>query len=191
MNRLISGTMNPTTAPTGLYLSAPTFQARVQAAEMEKKKPMFKRSFLMVATVLLLVFASAFTGQMMATRNLPSSYDPGLSIEEAFQTSKTPLLVEFYSDTCTTCQRIAPIVHELEGEYKDRLTLVMVDVGNPDNQQVAKLFGVDELPGLFVFDFKHMKKYQVDPKDFTSKGTLQQALDEILSRALLRADSPS
>lgn len=151
----------------------------------QRGKAMFKRSFLLVLMIVSLVFASAFASQLWMTRALPSSYDPGLSIEKAFKTSKVPLLVEFYSDTCGTCKQLTPVIHELQdGPYKDRLTLVMLDVTEPANQDIAKLFGVDALPGVFVFDHHHMKKYPIKAENFVSKGTLQQAIDEALSQTM-------
>jgi thiol-disulfide isomerase/thioredoxin len=144
---------------------------------------MFKRSFLMVALIFTLVFASAFASQMMMTRDLPSAYDSGLTIEKAFKTSQVPLLVEFYSDTCGTCKRLAPIIHDLlETRYQNRLTAVMMDVDDPANAQIAQLFGVDALPGLFVFDHKHMKKHQIKAEEFVSEERLQLAIDQALTR---------
>jgi thioredoxin 1 len=153
---------------------------------------MFKRSFFLVTLISLMVFLSAFASQLWITKDLPSSYDPGLSIEKAFKTSKVPILVEFYSDSCGTCKRLSPIIHELkEGPFKDRLTLVMMDVSEPENQDIARLFGVDSLPGLFVFDHHHMKKYQIKPEDFVSKGTLQQSIEEALTKTLMRSPTAS
>lgn len=154
---------------------------------------MFKKSLTLVALVLTVVFVSAFTTQMVLTSELPSSYDPNLRIDAAMQTTKNPLLIEFYTDACSTCRRVTPLVHELmerEG-YKDKLTLVMLDLTEPDNQQIAQLFGVKELPGMFVFDPRNMKKgqpgkpvsIQVEPRHFESRDTLQKALDDILSKS--------
>jgi len=155
-----------------------------------KKPPVFKRSFLLVMIVVTLVFASAFAAQMYMMRELPSSYDSGLTIEKAFKSSKVPLLIEFYSDTCNTCRRMAPMIHELyETHYKQRLTVVMMDVSDPGNQDIARLFGVDSLPALYIFDHHRMKKYRIRSEDFSSKGTLQQAIDEALSKTLLRLES--
>jgi len=143
---------------------------------------MFRRSFLLVSLIFLLVFASAFASQMWTTKDLPSAYDSGLTIEKAFKTSKVPLLIEFYSDSCGTCKRLAPVIHALEeGPYKGRVTLVMLDVNEPANQDIARLFGVDSLPGLYVFDHLHMKKHAIRPEDFTSQVRLQQAIDTALS----------
>ncbi|HEY9746895.1 MAG TPA: thioredoxin domain-containing protein [Oculatellaceae cyanobacterium] len=144
---------------------------------------MFKRSFLMVSLILVTVFTSAFIGQMMQTKDLPSSYDSGLTIETAFKTSKVPLLVEFYSDDCGTCRKLTPLIHQLHKElYRDQLTVVMMDVNDPAIQDIARLFGVDSLPALYVFDHRHMRKHQIPPEAFTSRDKLQSALDELLSR---------
>jgi len=144
---------------------------------------MFRRSFLLVALIVLMVFASAFASQMWITKDLPSSYDTGLPIEKAFKTSNVPLLIEFYSDSCGTCKTLAPVIHDLqEGQYKNRLTLVMLDVSESANQDIARLFGVDALPGLYVFDHHHMKKYQIKPEEMTSQTTLQHAIDVALAK---------
>lgn len=142
---------------------------------------MFRKSFLMVVAILALVFTSAFTSQWFLTPDVPSAYDPGLSIEEAFKTSKTPLLVEFYSDKCGACRKVAPIVHDIHHGLKDRLTLVMINVTDPANNGVAQLFGVDALPGVYVFDFKHMKKNQIHPNTFNSRDTLEKAIGAALA----------
>lgn len=174
-----------------MCLSLPV-EAPVKPPFKQRATVMFKRSFLMVLMIVSLVFASAFASQLWITRTLPSSHDPGLSIDKAFKTSKVPLLVEFYSDTCGTCQKLTPVIHELkDGPYKDRLTLVMLDVTEPANQDIAKLFGVDALPGVFIFDHHHMKKYPIQPENFVSKGTLQQAIDSALSQTMRQAKGSS
>ena len=124
---------------------------------------MFKRSLLMSLGLVVCVAASATITQMALTSDLPSSYDPNLPIEKAFKTSEAPLLIEFYSDTCGTCKQVAPRIHAIEGDYKNKLTLVMLDMDQPDNKNIAQLFGVDELPGVFIFDHHKMKKYQIQP----------------------------
>lgn len=145
---------------------------------------MFKRSFVLVAMIVLLVFTSAFASQLWMTKDLPSSYDTGLTIEKAFKTSNVPLLVEFYSDSCNTCKRMAPILHDLnENRYQGRVTMVMMDVTDPANRDIAQLFGVDALPALYIFDHKHMKKYVIPAESFVSQQKLEQAIDQFLEKA--------
>jgi thiol-disulfide isomerase/thioredoxin len=142
---------------------------------------MFKRSFLLVLLTVLLVFASAFASQMWTTKDLPSAYDTGLTIEQAFKTSQVPLFIEFYSDTCGTCKRLAPVIHEMQtGTFKGRMTLVMMNVDEPENQDIARLFGVDSLPALYVFDHKHMKKHTIPPEAFISQVMLQKSIEQAL-----------
>jgi thioredoxin 1 len=121
---------------------------------------------------------------MWTASQLPSAYDPGIRINDAFQTAKTPLLVEFYSDTCGTCQRVAPMVHEIVKENSQRLTLVMMNVDDPDTASIAQLFGVKELPAIYVFNPKKMKKQVVDAQYFATRETLSQAIETSLSKAI-------
>jgi thiol-disulfide isomerase/thioredoxin len=140
---------------------------------------MFKRSFLLALGIVLLVFGSAFGTQLWITRDLPSSFDPGLTIDQAFKTSRLPLLVEFYSDACSTCQRLTPQIHRLaETTYKGKLTLVMLDVLEPANHEAAKLFGVDMLPGVYLFDHHRMKKYPIPAEAFVSSQALEAAINK-------------
>jgi thiol-disulfide isomerase/thioredoxin len=128
---------------------------------------------------------------MALTKDLPSSYDQGLSIEQAFKTSKVPILIEFYSDSCGTCKTLTPIIHDLYLQnYKDRLTVVMMDVSDPANQDIAKLFGVDALPAVYIFDHHHMKKHQIKSEDLTSKVKIHQALDAALVQISSSAVKP-
>jgi thiol-disulfide isomerase/thioredoxin len=142
---------------------------------------MFKKSFTLVVVVLALVILSAYTGQMFFSQDLPSAYDPGLSIDQAFKTSKTPLLVEFYSDSCGTCRKVAPILHDIHHQHSSKLTLVMINVDAPENLDVAKLFGVDTLPGVYVFDFKHMKKNEIHSDTFGSSEKMEKAILDALA----------
>ncbi|MEM0951824.1 MAG: thioredoxin family protein [Cyanobacteria bacterium P01_H01_bin.74] len=144
---------------------------------------MLKRSLIMVLSVVSVIFLSSFVTQLWLNRNVPSSYDPGIPIQEAFKTSKTPILVEFYSDTCSTCRRLTPVIHSLyEGRYHNRLTLVMMDVTDPDNRDIAQLFGVNVLPGIYIFDHKRMKKHAIPPEAFRSEATLTAEMDRILKK---------
>lgn len=182
MNAHLSGRMS-------LALPSETLSKPTRPHKQQRPNPMFKRSFFLVLSIVALVFTSAFASQLWITRELPSAFDPGLSIEKAFKSSKVPLLVEFYSDSCGTCKKLTPIIHELkDGPYKERLTLVMLDVEEPANADIAKLFGVDALPGVFVFDHHHMKKYPIQPENFVSKGTLQQAIDAALAQTMKQAN---
>lgn len=138
---------------------------------------MYKRSLWISIIFIGVVFASSFFGQMMVAGQLPSAYDPGLAVEDAFKTSEKPLLIEFYTDTCSACKGITPLVHRVyENNFDEQLTLVMVDVDNPKNRGIAQLFAIDSVPALFVFDHKNMKKEAIPYDELHSPPTIKTAI---------------
>jgi thiol-disulfide isomerase/thioredoxin len=142
---------------------------------------MFKKSLFLVLGCLLLVIIPAFASRYLSLKQLPSAYDPGISVETAFKTSKVPLLIEFYSDACTTCRKVTPVLHRVVDTVKGQVTLVMVDVTNPENQSVAQLFGVRSIPDVYVFDFKKMKKHPLDIQALQNPTVFRQKLLEAVS----------
>lgn len=143
---------------------------------------MFKQSVWMVMGVVAVVFVSSFMSQWNILGQLPSAYDPGVNIQDAFQTSETPLLVEFYSDDCASCRQATPILHHTyTHKYKDKLTLVMLDVTDSTSSQVAQLFGVESIPAVYVFDAKNMHKETIDLNAFNTEGGLVKALDSAVT----------
>jgi thiol:disulfide interchange protein len=139
---------------------------------------MFKRSFWIVMSLVALSFVAGTTANYMASSQLPSAYDPGISIDKAMRTSQTPLLVEFYADTCSTCRTITPWVHQYSQSAPKQWTLVMLDMDNPDQLAIAQLFGVKDLPGLYMFDPKRMRKATVNLTDVRSQADLSRAIAE-------------
>ena len=143
---------------------------------------MFSRSFLVVLSILAVVFVSGFAGQYISASKLPSTYDPGISIQQAFKQAKKagngPVLVEFYSDTCGTCQRVTPWIHAWQTSHPNQLTLVMLNTEDPETQPIGEIFGVKELPSIYLFDPNRMKKTQIQPTSFQSEETLALALQQ-------------
>lgn len=86
--------------------------------------------------------------------------------------SDVPVLVDFGAAWCGPCQRIAPIVEELAGDYDGRAKIATVDVDQ--NQALAQSFGVMSVPTLKIFKGGEDIQTWVG---FTPKAKLAEALD--------------
>lgn len=61
----------------------------------------------------------------------------------------TPVLVEFYSDSCIPCKQMSPILGDLEDDYENQLKVVKVNV-NFDEDLAAK-YEVMASPTMLIF----------------------------------------
>lgn len=70
--------------------------------------------------------------------------------EEKVLKADKPVLVDFYSDTCIPCKRMAGVLGDIEDEYEDTLYLYKVNV-NYEEDLTAK-YQVMSAPTLIVFE---------------------------------------
>ena len=61
----------------------------------------------------------------------------------------SPVLVEFYSDSCIPCKQLSPILGGLEDDYEDQIKIVKVNV-NFDADLAAK-YEVAASPTILIF----------------------------------------
>lgn len=64
-------------------------------------------------------------------------------------TSKQPVLVDFHTVWCAPCRKMAPIIDELETAYKDKATIIRVDVDK--SKEVGKAYEVSGVPVFMLF----------------------------------------
>lgn len=60
-----------------------------------------------------------------------------------------PVLVDFYSNTCPPCRRLAPVVDKLAEEYADRAVICKVNV--EDSPDLARQYGIQAIPAVVFF----------------------------------------
>ena len=77
--------------------------------------------------------------------------DGTLTVTQAnFQThvlqSKTPVIVDFWASWCAPCRAIAPVLDELAGTYKGKVTVGKVNVD--EHPDLAAQFGILNIPTL-------------------------------------------
>ncbi len=63
--------------------------------------------------------------------------------------SQTPVLVDFYSDTCGPCKRMEPILAEVATEYQGSLKVARIDVLRAPH--LAQKYQISAIPVLMVF----------------------------------------
>jgi len=63
--------------------------------------------------------------------------------------SPLPVLVDFYSPTCSPCRMIAPVLETLAQEYADRLLIFKLDTST--QQMSAARFQIRGVPTLLFF----------------------------------------
>ncbi|WP_028234906.1 thioredoxin family protein [Pseudobutyrivibrio sp. MD2005] len=78
--------------------------------------------------------------------------------------SNVPVVVDFYSDSCITCKKLAPTLCVIEEEYEGKLNVFKVNT-NYDTKLVEE-YEIKANPTLILFkDGKAVGK-QVGPRDY-------------------------
>ena len=79
---------------------------------------------------------------------------PAGAVDHAVQQSskKLPKLLDFGAEKCVACQRLAPIIKELQQEYADSFTTQFIDVWIKSNLPQAKKYRIQLIPTQIFLD---------------------------------------
>ncbi len=64
--------------------------------------------------------------------------------------AEQPVMVDFYSDSCPPCRRLAPTVEELAEDYQGRAVICKVNVVHAP--ELAQQYGVQAIPAVIFFE---------------------------------------
>lgn len=86
-----------------------------------------------------------------------------------------PAIVDFTATWCGPCQRIAPILDELAGEYDGKIVIYKVDIDK--NRELAKAFNVSSIPAILYIPLNGDPVMTVGSRD---KGKFTNEIETIL-----------
>jgi thiol-disulfide isomerase/thioredoxin len=125
----------------------------------------------------------------------PSSYDKAANVPvpQRISEAKTPrLLVEFYQDSCVTCQQITPLLYELSEKksFQRCLSLLPIDADKAENRLYVDLFKVTKVPAFFIFEPRAMKKTTVPLLERLSEAgkTNTALIKQVIQKSLKQHD---
>jgi thioredoxin len=68
--------------------------------------------------------------------------------EDVLQSDK-PVLVDFWATWCGPCRMVAPVLEEIAGEHKEKITVAKLDIDA--NPGIARDYQIMSVPTLIVF----------------------------------------
>jgi thioredoxin 1 len=89
--------------------------------------------------------------------------------------SEKPVVVDYWAEWCGPCRMVAPVLEEIATEHAEKINVVKINID--ENPQVAKRYGILQIPTLNVFSGGEVVKQVIGAKP---KSALLRDLAEFL-----------
>ena len=86
------------------------------------------------------------------------------NFEDLLLTHDKPILVDFWAEWCPPCKMMNPILKQLAGEWKDKITVIKVNVD--EKPYLASRYGIASIPTLILFSKGKEAKRSVGAMSF-------------------------
>lgn len=71
--------------------------------------------------------------------------------------SNTLVVVDFWAQWCGPCRKLAPVLEQIQSEFKDEIKVYKVDADK--NMNTAKEYGISSLPSVLIFKDGEVKEF--------------------------------
>ena len=129
----------------------------------------------LLAPLLALLLALAFGSAALAAQGvlpIPKSAPPAVPVKG------TVTMVDLGAKACIPCKMMAPILEELEKEYKGRAAVVFIDVR--EDYDAAKRFGIRAIPTQIFYN--KAGREVARHEGFMDKKSITDKLNQLLAK---------
>lgn len=97
------------------------------------------------------------------------------TFEQEVRNASVPVLVDFWADWCGPCRMLAPVIDELEQEYRGKLCVGKIDIDDQPN--LAFMNKVMSIPTVVLFVHGKEVNRLIGLRD---KSELKKAIEDVL-----------
>lgn len=135
------------------------------------------KKILVLGLVVVLLVAGYMWKNQSKEKVLEDTANPLQVVKEAHGIQ--PVFLEFSSDSCPYCVKMAPIVAELQEKYKDKVSFVIANTeNNKEARELAYYFKVQGVPTFFIIDKEAKEAQQF--VGLVKKEDLEKAIKSVL-----------
>lgn len=71
--------------------------------------------------------------------------------------NSVPVVVDFWAQWCGPCRKLAPVLEQIQNEFKDKVKIFKIDADK--NINTSKEYGISSLPSVLIFQNGELKEF--------------------------------